>query len=340
VSGQGGRARRALLRRAAPGGAILSLHSVTTRELPADGTAHVSLASFRSIVGAVRRVGELVTLGELVRRHQQGRSTRGLIALTFDDAYAALGSEFRDFVSQAGVPLAVFAVTAAAETGAAYWWDRVDDAFSRVTPRRWREFETACGLPEAYRRGQPREHGPLRPLRQWVLAAHRGRWPPHLEPALAALERAAGACTRHRSMTYAELAALAAVPGVEVGVHTVSHPVLPLLDDAELAREIADAHHALRERLPAVLPMLALPFGLYDERTLRAARAAGMTATFTVAGAPLHGQPLPHALPRYCLTRSDSPARLVLRLLGWPDRLRRLFGHAPAPYPDLPSPTT
>jgi len=327
------------MRRFTPGGAILAFHSVTTPELPAEGTAHVSLEAFKAIIGAARGLGELVSLGELVRRQEARRSTSGLIAVTFDDAYAALTGDFADFISAEAVPITVFVVTRAAATGATYWWDRIDDAFPRVTPDRWRAFETACGLPEAYRQGQPREHGPLRPLRQWLLAAYAGRWPSHLEPALQALEDQAGGRTRHRSMTFAELTELATIPGVEVGVHTVSHPVLPLLSDADLRQEIAAAHADLRERLTRVLPILALPFGLYDERTLRVARAAGMTASLSVAGANLNGAHR-ESLPRYCVTRSDTPARLGLRLFGLRDLVRRGARRPLVPYPELPSPTS
>jgi peptidoglycan/xylan/chitin deacetylase (PgdA/CDA1 family) len=327
-------------RRFASGGAILAFHSITTPELPAEGSAHLSLEAFKSLIGVARRVGEVVGLGELVRRHQQGRSTAGLIAVTFDDAYAALQAGFKDFIYRDAVPLTVFVVTQAAATGKTYWWDRVDDAFARAAPDRWRLFEDACGLPEEYRRGQPRLHGPLRPLRQWLLAAYAGRWPDHLEPVLVALERDAGSRTRHRSMTFAELAELARIAWVEVGVHTVSHPVLPLLSDADLHQEIAASFTVLRERFAAALPILAVPFGLYDERTLRAARAAGMTASLTVSGARLNGAAPSGALPRLCMARSDTPARFALRLLGLPDLVRRCAGRSFAPYPDLPSPTT
>jgi peptidoglycan/xylan/chitin deacetylase (PgdA/CDA1 family) len=251
-----------------------------------------------------------------------------------------LGAELRKDLTRDPVPVTIFSVTQAAKTGATYWWDRIDDLFPRVARGRWRAFESACGLPEEYRRGQPTDQGPLRPLRQWVLAAYQGRWPRHLEDALRALEEEAGFRTAHRSMTWEELASLAAVPGVEVGVHTMSHPVLPLLSDADLQREIAGAHADLRERLASVLPVLAVPFGLYDARTLRAAREAGMTASCTVAGMTLGSRNPPHALPRFCVSRGETAARLGLRLLGMLERMRRRGGRDHALYPDLPSATT
>lgn len=141
-------------------------------------------------------------------------------------------------------------------------------------------------------------------------------------------------------MTFADLTELAAVPGVEVGVHTVSHPVLPLLPDPDLGQEIAGGYDELRERFTNVVPILAVPFGLYDERTLRAAHAAGMTASCSVSGATLDRRAPQYALPRICMARGDTPATLGLRLLGLPDLMRRCAGRSSAPYPDLPSATT
>lgn len=321
-------------------GAILCFHSFTTPDLPGEGIAHIPLEGFKSFICVARHLGALVPLGELVRRHSQGRSTSGLIAVTLDDAYVALCGQFRDFVLREQIPVAIFVVTGAAATGARYWWDRIDDLFPRVPPDRWRAFEAACGLPEEYRRGQPPEYGPLRPLRQWLLAAYAGRWPSHLEPALRALERETGRETRQRSMTFEELETLAAAPGVEIGVHTISHPVLPLLSDEELRQEIVASYDLLRARFASVLPIVALPFGLYDERTLRAVRSAGMMASLTLAGDRLRLSAAGQALPRLCVGRSDTPGRLGLRLLGLPLLTRRCLGRRAASYPDLPSPTT
>ena len=195
-------------------------------------------------------------------------------------------------------------------------------------------------MPDAYRRGQPREHGPLRPLRQWLLAAFAGRWPDHLEPALAALEEEIGYQTPHRSMTGRELDELSAVPWIEIGVHTMSHPVLPLLPDDEIRQEIAISFSALRERFANVVPVLAVPFGLYDRRTLRIARSAGMSASFTLAGSALTDSDSERGLPRLCVTGIDSRTSLGLRLLGVKETVRGWLGYPPVLYPDLPSATT
>jgi len=321
------------------GGAILCFHGLATADAPACGDAHVPVDDLAALVDVARRHREIVPLADLIGRHRKGRSTSGLAALTFDDAYATLLPVLTS--ARRSIPMTIFVVSGAVERGTSYWWDRVDDLYPCVPLERWRRFETSCGLPQEYRRGQPPEYGPLRPLRQWVLATYAGRWPPHLADQLAALEREMGRRTRQRSMTFDELAVVASIPGMTLGVHTQSHPVLPLLPPAELHREIAECHARLRERFQNVLPVLAAPFGLYDERTVLAARAAGMQATMTLGGASVSAATDVSGFPRLCLTRQDTPLKLALRLLGIPDRVRAWFADADRSlYPALPSPTT
>ncbi len=297
-------------------GAILCFHGVTSPELPSHSDVHVPLREFKALIAAAKRMGQLVRLADLVRRHFAGRSTAGLIAVTVDDAYASLLGEAADFVSREAIPLTVFVVVDAAARGVPYWWDRIDDLFPRVPRERWRAFEEACGLTADYRAGQPARYGPLRPLRQWLLAVHAGRWPHELEPLLHGLEEETGTQTLQRPMTYEELTRFAALPSVDLGVHTLSHPVLPLLPDAALNQEIAAGYRALRERFGNTVPILAVPFGLFDSRTVLAAREASMMASLTLAGTTLKQHPGRDDLPRFCISRTETPGAQ----LGCPPR--------------------
>jgi peptidoglycan/xylan/chitin deacetylase (PgdA/CDA1 family) len=316
------------------------MHGITSPALPGQSVAHLPLPRLEALLAAARDVGQLVPLQDLVDRHLAGRSTAGLVALTADDAYASLVVEAADLVRREAIPITVFAVTEAAAAGAPYWWDRIDDLFDRIPPERWRTFEDACGLPAQYRMGQPAGFGPLRPLRQWLLAVHRGRWPQALEPLLRDLEVEAETRTSQRSMTFEELARFAALPSVDIGVHTASHPVLPLLPDDELTREIAHGYEMLRERFRDVVPILAVPFGLFDDRTLTLARRAGMATSLTLAATTLRRHHGGDDLPRFCLSRDDRPTKLRVRLTGLLDPGRWSWRRAGPRYPALPSATT
>jgi peptidoglycan/xylan/chitin deacetylase (PgdA/CDA1 family) len=321
-------------------GAVLCFHGLDVDAAPPRSSMHVPLQLLEAAVAVAQSLATIVPLRELVSRHVTGRGTAGLIALTADDAYASLLAA-EPFLKRCGVPFTVFVVSGALATGRTFWWDRIDDLFPLAPPERWRRFENECGLPETYRRGQPVDEGPLRPLRQWLLAEHAGRWPDALEEPLFRLEEDLGRRTVQRSMTEAELAGFVARAGIEVGIHTLSHAVLPFLPDDEVLREISQCHQELRSRFPDVLPYLAVPFGLFDARTLRLAAEAGMTVSLTLTGAQLQTQFVPElGMPRLCVVRECTPARFALKLCGVGTLLNRLRGGSLTPYPALPSPTT
>src|SRR4051812_6690625 len=85
----GGLARLGGRGRPVGAGSILCFHSVADQPLD-PGSPHVSPATLRMVIAAARRVGTIVPLREILARHRAGRSTRGMVAITFDDAYAAL----------------------------------------------------------------------------------------------------------------------------------------------------------------------------------------------------------------------------------------------------------
>ena len=141
-------------------------------------------------------------------------------------------------------------------------------------------------------------------------------------------------------MTFDELARFADLPWIDIGIHTVTHPVLPLLSDTEIEQEISGCSRALRERFDDVVPILAVPFGLFDDRTVRVSRAAGMIGSLTLAGGTLPSHAGRDDLPRFCISRDESTWKLKLRLLDVLAWLRPRRRRVVPAYPELPSPTT
>jgi len=72
--------------------------------------------------------------------------------------------------------------------------------------------------------------------------------------------------------------------GLEIGSHTVSHPHLPRLDDAELRRELEESRARIADELRRPCRFLAYPFGDDDARVRAAAEAAGYEAAFALPG--------------------------------------------------------
>jgi peptidoglycan/xylan/chitin deacetylase (PgdA/CDA1 family) len=99
--------------------------------------------------------------------------------------------------------------------------------------------------------------------------------------------------------------------GWEVGSHTVTHALLPDLDDAGLERELVDSRATIQKRLGSC-ETLAYPYGRADERTAAAAARTGYVAAFTLGRAHRPDEPLRR--PRLGLRAVDRGLRLRVRL--------------------------
>lgn len=100
--------------------------------------------------------------------------------------------------------------------------------------------------------------------------------------------------------------------GLEIGAHTISHPHLPQLGDAELEREVAEPKERIETELGRPCRFLAYPFGDEDDRVHAAARRAGYEAGFALPGAskPINR----YALPRVGIWRKDVLPRALLKV--------------------------
>lgn len=83
-----------------------------------------------------------------------------------------------------------------------------------------------------------------------------------------------------RPLTWSQLAQLRDA-GWEVGSHTVNHPRLPELDDADLRRELEVSRETIEDRFGGC-ETIAYPYGLADARVAAATERAGYLAGCTL----------------------------------------------------------
>lgn len=100
--------------------------------------------------------------------------------------------------------------------------------------------------------------------------------------------------------------------GMEVGSHTMTHPDLRRLDDDALEEQVVSSRTALEELLQRDCRTFAYPFGLHDDRVVRAVEAAG----YDLAWAWLPGPWDPLRAPRLPAPCRHGAGRLLLKLRG------------------------
>ena len=94
--------------------------------------------------------------------------------------------------------------------------------------------------------------------------------------------------------------------GFEIGCHSMTHPYLSDLDEADMRREIMDAKLRIEQIVGHPIAHFSLPGGRYDARTLDMARSAGFR---TVATSEFHANSAttsPYKLGRVAIHR-DTP---------------------------------
>lgn len=306
-----------LLKGLPQGGAILCLHGIRSGSQPDGGGIHVDASRLAGVLDVAQGVGRIVPVDVLVQRQAASRSTSGLIAITFDDACLSVRELAAPLLRAAGAPASIFAVRDAAESGSAYWWDRLSFLEGTMSPEEWARFGSAIGLTD---------HGDGRGARarDLIVARHCGALPPAAAEVFAEAEARLGTASYDRSMTTSELAELARDPLFALGVHTVTHRALPLLSDDEVRREVADCHAWLRDVTPTPLPLLAIPYGLRDDRTRRIALEGGMRDALRIAPRTVRSSTVATGFPRFMVSDRRSGWKLGAGLVGLQEIARAL----------------
>ncbi len=99
--------------------------------------------------------------------------------------------------------------------------------------------------------------------------------------------------------------------GIEVGSHSMTHPLLTAISDEELRTELVDSKERIETELGRPCRVFSYPFGGEDSRVRAAVQAAGYEAAF---GAP--GKELGHdrySIPRVLIVSGDGKRRFALK---------------------------
>ena len=119
-------------------------------------------------------------------------------------------------------------------------------------------------------------------------------------------------------MTWDELTELRDA-GWEIGSHTVTHPHLTEIGDAELSTELRDSAAEIERRLGAC-QTIAFPYGDHDGRVVAATIEAGYRAAAALPGRD-ERKPQRHAYPRVGVWYDTSGLRFRMKVSP---RVRRL----------------
>jgi peptidoglycan/xylan/chitin deacetylase (PgdA/CDA1 family) len=268
-------------------------------------------ARFDTLLHWVRESFCVLPLGRAVTALQQGSLPARALSITFDDGYADNHSVALPILARHGLG-ATFFVASGFLDGGRMWNDTIIEAI-RATSASAIDM-TDDGL-DRYALSTPAER------RQAIdrLIGHIK----YLAPTerAQAVERVARACAvalpPDLMMTTMQLRDLRAA-GMDIGGHTVNHPILTRLDDAAAKAEIANGKAQLEALLDEPLSLFAYPNGKPDQdfaaRHAAMARRAGYLAAVSTAPGVARPEMDCFQLPRFT-PWDQTPLRFGLRLV-------------------------
>lgn len=234
-----------------------------------------TVADFRWQMQTLARRCTPIAMGEAVRRMEKGEALPPrAVAVTFDDGHRDNYTHAFPILRETGVPATIFLSTSYIGAPGTFWFDDVAHQLYRAPSGRLELASLSLAL-------ELSDVASRRAATGRVLGAMKEVPDTTRCQALAELEAAAGVRGhdgRSATLTWEQAREMHDSGLVELGSHTVSHPILSRLGDAALERELADSRRELRERLGNEAEQLAYPVGgesAYDERTVRTARACG-----------------------------------------------------------------
>jgi peptidoglycan/xylan/chitin deacetylase (PgdA/CDA1 family) len=299
---------------ASPAGAraklsILIFHRVRPERDPLV-PGEVTRDEFDRICTWVKQWFVVLPLSEAAQRRRDGRLPARALSITFDDGYADNHDVALPVLRQHGLSATFFIATGFLD-GGRMWNDSVIEAI-RAAPGDGIDLagtaaaslgRLACGTLDERRASLTRAIDASKYLPQPV----RDEWVD------AIVQRCGAPLPRDLMMTSQQVRALHRA-GMEIGGHTVTHPILARLEPAQMADEIGSGRDRLQEIVGQRIGLFAYPNGRpgvdYRPDAVQLVRDMGFDAAVSTA---------------WGVSRRDADPFQLARFTPW-DRTRTRFG--------------
>lgn len=238
----------------------------------------VTESRFRSHVEWLSRHCRVRTVREAMAGGDGDSSDhRPTVCLTFDDGYWDNFKVAAPILEEAGVR-ATFYVATDFVVGVPFWFDVASEAWGRLGAGRVQQILASIAP-------RHRERPASGSVDAWLGFLKRGCTPVERSGIVAAIAaEMPPLCRLFSAMTPEQVRELGR-RGHEIGSHTVTHPSLPKLEEAQLRMELKESRHRLEEWTGCEVRGLCYPGGDHDPRVVAAAASAGYRhACTTVRG--------------------------------------------------------
>jgi peptidoglycan/xylan/chitin deacetylase (PgdA/CDA1 family) len=267
---------------------------------------------FAEHLDVLHRGFNVISLRQLCRALAAGRPPERAVVITFDDGYVDNLHTAKPLLQRLDLAATVFLTSGQLDQGE-FWWDTLEQLvrLPRQLPpslelvidgnaHRWDLRESDRSAPARGSReaaGLSRQQLFRELASRLKLLTERDR-----SYILSTLEAWSGARPQtrssHRALTRAEARSLAADPLIEIGAHTITHPVLPWLDRQTQRLEIEQSKAECEALIEEPVRSFAYPYGLLADETAMLVAEAGFACACTCEPSIVHCRDDPYLLSR------------------------------------------
>jgi peptidoglycan/xylan/chitin deacetylase (PgdA/CDA1 family) len=296
----------------------------------------VSPANFRQQLEVLKTIANPISLNELVRAKSDADLPERPVCITFDDGYADNLLAAKPALEEYRVPATVFVTPGWLGVPENLWWDELAKLVLDPATRLPELSMSLDGQHYAY--AFPEDQPGLDPHTKWrawdptpgprqsaYMALHgllMKRSDADREQAMEQLRRGATYTDRHqhRCLTEDELGELASGELVEIGAHTLTHPVLSELPPDQQQHEIGGSRRRLEALIGRNITTFAYPYGKkmhYNSDTVSTVRANGFICACSNFGGLVTRTSDRYALPRFQPMNWNGEEFADVVLNGW-----------------------
>lgn len=240
-------------------------------------------------------------LRKFINTLQNRKIPRRSVVITFDDGYADNLYEAKPILQKFDIPATIFIATGSLGEEKEFWWDELERIFLRQekipetfqlkingTVYNWELGKAAHYNKEVYRKNlnwnvlESNDPGPRQKIYRSLCELVRPMPETERSEVLDEIRSWAGVestCRQtHRMLNPNEVSNLEERGLIEVGAHTVTHPVLSALEESEQKAEIEESKAKLEEVLEHPVSSFSYPYGSrsdYTKKTVALVRKAG-----------------------------------------------------------------
>lgn len=306
---------------------ILYTHRIISRAHPLrrylKALGYLDYEEFEKKVRYLKQNYTFITLTQAIEHLRQGSIPKNCMVLTFDDGYACNYKEAFPVLMKHKIPAVIFIAAGAMDGKTVFWYDKVISAIG-ITKRRVLSFPEISGKKYKLETLRDRKNAAQEICR--LLKQVENRKKEQMVDSIMASLGVDNDLIRECNLmlTWDEVGKMVSSGRVEIGAHTISHPILTNITLEEAGDEIRGSKEFIEKNIGRRVKFFCYPNGDYNGEIESIVKSCGFEAAFTTDESARNKDLKVFSLGRCGLTREEFYF-FAAKISGMIDLIKNLF---------------